>query len=69
MNIWKDPKVELPDGYRNVVFISYNELYVGKFDRMYNYFNVLKDYEHHYNEVDKWCYEEDLIKQAENNAE
>lgn len=69
-NIWKDPKVELPKNDSNVVIVMkkgrgalYSE--ISYYDKLFQYWP--NKHELSYYDVDgisKWCYEEDLIKQA-----
>ncbi len=75
LNIWKDPKVELPSENKNLLMkinsFAY-KLHTGIFvnnyysDKAFVHKQETEDYDLKFDieDVDKWCYEEDLIKQA-----
>lgn len=71
-NIWKDPKVEFPEKWKNIIAYGYCNLnkeyytYIGFKDNN-NVYNMQEDRDltpDGFKKLKKWCYEEDLIKQA-----
>ena len=69
MNIWKDPRVELPANESDVIVLEQNKITLTLCSFYNNRFED-KATEQWYSrqaseDIYKWCYEEDLIKQAE----